>query len=154
MNIKFFWFAFSDLSPRDLYEILWLRQQVFVIEQACLYPDIDQNDPVAAHLIARDNSGAMIGCLRLLPPGITNDRPAIGRLAVAKPFRGREMGSRLMTEGIKNSRKLFADRSIFISAQHHLIPLYRKLGFTPRGKAYDEDGILHIDMILPAPETG
>jgi len=57
MNIKFFWFAFSDLSPRDLYEILWLRQQVFVIEQACLYPDIDQNDPVAAHLIARPSAG-------------------------------------------------------------------------------------------------
>lgn len=154
MNICFLWFSFSDLNPRDLYEILWLRQQVFIIEQACIYPDIDAKDPAAIHLTARDSKGMLIGCLRLLPPGISDKSPAIGRLAISKNFRGQAMGRRLMEEGIKKARALYANCPVYISAQHHLIPFYRKLGFAPRGEPYDEDGILHIDAILPALETG
>ncbi len=154
MSIKFLWFSFSDLSPRDLYEILWLRQQVFIIEQACIYPDIDAKDPAAIHLTARDSNGMLIGYLRLLPPGISDESPAIGRLAISKIFRSQAMGSQLMAEGIKKARTLYAHCSVYISAQHHLIPFYSKLGFAPRGEPYDEDGILHIDAILPALEAG
>ncbi len=154
MNIQYTWFTFAELSRHELYEILRLRQQVFIIEQASLYPDIDGNDPIAQHLIAREDNQKLIGYLRLLPPGTTNRRPAIGRLAIAKPFRGLKMGNRLMTEGIRMAGKLYADCAIYISAQQHLMPFYGDLGFVSRGEPYDEDGILHIDMIRPAPEAG
>ena len=152
MNIQYTWFTFAELSRHELYEMLQLRQQVFIIEQASLYPDIDNNDPAALHLTAHAHNGELIGCLRLLPPGITNRRPALGRLAIAKPFRGLKMGNRLMTAGIRKANELYANCSIYISAQKHLIPFYSELGFVPRGEPYDEDGILHVDMILTAPE--
>ena len=154
MNVQYAWSAFTELSRRGLYEMLQLRQQVFIIEQASLYPDIDGNDPIALHLTAREENQALIGCLRLLPPGTTNRRPAIGRLAIAKPFRGLRMGNRLMAEGIRKAGELYADCAIYISAQQHLIPFYSELGFVPRGAPYDEDGILHVDMILKAPGAG
>ena len=153
MTVTITWFGFEDLSRHDLHALLLLRQNVFIIEQASLYPDIDGNDPVAVHLLATGSSGDLAGCLRLLPPGVTHDCPAIGRLAISKSFRGQGMGSRLMTEGIGEAHARFAGRAIYLSAQHHLIPFYRELGFAPTGTPYDEDGILHIDMILPAPEA-
>lgn len=154
MNIQYAWSAFTELSRNDLYEILQLRQQVFIIEQASLYPDIDGNDPLGLHLTAREDNGTLIGCLRLLPPGTTNHRPAIGRLAIAKPFRGIKMGLRLMAAGIRMAGELYANCAIYISAQEHLVSFYGELGFMPRGELYDEDGIMHIDMVLPAPDTG
>ena len=154
MDIQYTWFTFAELSRHELYEILRLRQQVFIIEQASLYPDIDGNDPVALHLTAHERSGELIGCLRLLPPGITNRRPALGRLAIAKPFRGLKLGNQLMVAGIRKASELYANGTIYISAQQHLIPFYSELGFVPRGEPYDEDGILHVDMILKAPGDG
>ena len=147
MQIEYTWSTFMDLALQDLHDILQLRQQVFILEQASFYPDIDGNDPVALHLTARDHTGALLGCLRLLPPGTTNRRPAIGRLAIAKPSRGLTMGHRMMTEGIRKARQLYVCTTVYISAQQHLIPFYGELGFEPRGEPYDEDGILHVDMV-------
>jgi len=149
LNIQYRWSVFKKLNLDELYEILWLRQQVFIIEQASLYPDIDGKDPVALHLTARGEDGALVGCLRLLPPGITNHRPAVGRLAIAKSLRGLKMGKHLMAESIRKAGELYESRGIYISAQQHLIPFYGGLGFVPRGDPYDEDGILHVDMIRP-----
>ena len=154
MKIEYTWSTFTELSRLELHEILRLRQQVFIIEQASLYSDIDGNDPAALHLTAHARSGELVGCLRLLPPGITNRRPALGRLAIARPFRGLKMGSRLMAAGIRKANELYPNGSIYISAQQHLISFYSELGFVPRGKPYDEDGILHVDMVLAAPGTG
>ncbi|CAD7839768.1 MAG: hypothetical protein [Olavius algarvensis Delta 4 endosymbiont] len=153
MNIHYAWSTFTDLALHDLHDILQLRQQVFILEQASFYPDIDGNDPVALHLTARDDDGTLRGCLRLLPPGTTNRRPAIGRLAISKSSRGLRLGNRMMAEGIRKARRLYADRTVYISAQQHLVPFYTELGFTPRGEPYDEDGILHVDMLLPARDT-
>lgn len=150
MQIEYTWSTFKELALQDLHDILQLRQQVFILEQASFYPDIDGNDPVALHLTAHDRAGTLLGCLRLLPPGTTNRRPAIGRLAIAKASRGLKMGNRMMAEGIRKARQLYADTTVYISAQQHLIPFYTELGFTPRGEPYDEDGIMHVDMILPA----
>jgi ElaA protein len=150
MNIHYAWYAFTELSLHALHDILRLRQQVFILEQTSLYPDIDGHDPDAFHLAARASTGELIGCLRLLPPGRTNRRPAIGRLAIAQAFRGLKMGHRLMEEGIRKAGELYTGRAIYISAQRHLVPFYTDLGFAPRGEPYDEDGILHIDMIRPA----
>ena len=153
MKIDYTWSAFTDLALQELHDILQLRQQVFILEQASFYPDIDGNDPVALHLTAREGSGALLGCLRLLPPGTTNRRPAIGRLAIAKSARGLKVGNRMMTESIRKARRLYADSTIYISAQQHLIPFYAELGFISRGKPYDEDGIMHVDMVLPADDN-
>ena len=149
VNIQYTWSGFKELGLHGLYDILRLRQQVFIIEQVSLYPDIDGNDPDALHLTARGEDGKLAGCLRLLPPGATNRRPAVGRLAIAKSFRGLKLGNRLMAESIRKADELYAGCGIYISAQQHLIPFYGKLGFVPRGNPYDEDGILHIDMIRP-----
>jgi len=148
MTIDFIWSAFTDLSLQNLHDILRLRQQVFILEQASFYPDIDGHDPVALHLTAHDRTATLLGCLRLLPPGTTNPRPAIGRLAIAKSARGLKVGNRMMIEGIRKARQLFTGNSIYISAQQHLIPFYTELGFVPQGKPYDEDGIMHVDMYL------
>jgi len=153
MQIDYTWSAFMDLALQNLHDILQLRQQVFILEQASFYPDIDGHDPLALHLTARDRSGTLLGCLRLLPPGTTNRRPAIGRLAIAKSARGLKLGNRMMTEGIRKARQLYADNTIYISAQQHLIPFYAELGFSPRGEPYDEDGIMHVDMFLPADDN-
>ena len=149
VNILFKWSRFEELDLAELYEILRLRQQVFIIEQVSLYPDIDGNDPAALHLAAHGDDGGLIGCLRLLPPGITSRRPAVGRLAIDKSFRGLKLGNRLMAESIRKAGELYESRGIYISAQQHLIPFYGGLGFVPRGDPYDEDGILHVDMIRP-----
>lgn len=153
MNLQYAWSAFTTLSLLAFHDILRLRQQVFIIEQASLYPDIDGNDPTGLHLTARDDTGSLVGCLRLLPPGVTNRRPAIGRLAIAKSFRGRKVGQRLMNAGIRKSGELYPGRAIYISAQEHLIPFYAELGFVHRGEPYDEDGIMHVDMIRPGTGT-
>jgi len=153
MQIEYTWSTFTNLALQDLHDILQLRQQVFILEQASFYPDIDGNDPAALHLTARDRNGILLGCLRLLPPGTTNRRPAIGRLAIAKPARGLKMGNRMMTAGIRKARQLYAEDTVYISAQQHLIPFYAELGFTPRGEPYDEDGIMHVDMFLPTADS-
>ena len=153
MKIELTWSAFTDLALQNLHDILQLRQQVFILEQASFYPDIDGNDPRALHLTARDHEGTLHGCLRLLPPGTTNRRPAIGRLAISKSSRGLKLGNRMMTAGIRKARRLYTERTVYISAQQHLIPFYAELGFTPRGEPYDEDGILHVDMLLSAADN-
>ena len=154
MNIQYDWSAFTELSLQAFHDILHLRQQVFIIEQASLYPDIDGHDPIGLHLTARGSTGNLIGCLRLLPPGTTNRRPAIGRLAIAQSFRGRKMGHGLMTAAIRKTNELYPGSEIYISAQEHLKPFYQELGFNPRGEPYDEDGIMHIDMIRPVSVGG
>ena len=151
MNIQYDWSGFTELSLQSFHDILQLRQQVFIIEQASLYPDIDGYDPIGLHLTARDAPGSLVGCLRLLPPGTTNRRPAIGRLAIAQSFRGQKMGHGLMTAAISKTNELYPGSEIYISAQEHLTPFYQELGFHPRGEPYDEDGIMHIDMIRTAP---
>jgi len=153
MQIVYTWSAFTDLELQNLHDILQLRQQVFILEQASFYPDIDGHDPIGLHLTARDRAGTLLGCLRLLPPGTTNRRPAIGRLAIAKSARGLKVGNHMMTEGIRKARQLYAESTIYISAQQHLIPFYAGLGFSPRGEPYDEDGIMHVDMFLPTDDN-
>lgn len=142
------WTLFDDLRLTDLYAVLALRQNVFVVEQHCPYPDIDEQDQGAWHLSGWRPSGELVAYLRLMPPESTKDNYlAIGRVAVKKAWRGRGIGRQLMEQSVEFCRQHFAGQPIKLSAQLHTQLFYREQGFVALGKEYDLDGISHIDMI-------
>lgn len=144
---------YRELSPDELYELLVLRQRVFVVEQQCAFLDADGRDLHSWHLLGRETTGDLLGYLRIVPPGYRFAVPSIGRVVVHASHRGTGMGKTLMREGIRRCQDLFPGLPIRISAQQYLERFYLELGFrTEReGDPYDEDGIPHIEMVLDAP---
>ena len=139
---------FDELTARELYDVLKLRQDVFVIEQTCIYPDMDGCDFVCRHALLQNEDGELIGYLRILPPGQTFDTVAIGRVLVREDARGRGAARQLMTEALNFIRDTLMQRQIKLSAQQYLIGFYESLGFAIISEGYVEDGIPHIDMML------
>lgn len=144
---------YRDLAADEVYEILALRQSVFVVEQRCAYLDADGNDRCGHHLLGRDDRGRLIAYLRILGPGCRFPEPSIGRVLVHPDCRGKGMGGMLMQEGMRRCARLFPGRPIRISAQHHLRRFYEKLGFRclGDGNPVDEDGIPHVEMLASLP---
>lgn len=141
--------AFKDLSVDDLYEILQLRETIFIIEQNCIYQDIDELDKKCFHLFTIDkNAQKIIAYARLVPASLKFDVPSIGRVICDKNYRGKGLGKSLMNKAIEESRQLFKINAIKISAQTYLLNFYSSLGFKPISEHYDEDGIEHVDMQL------
>lgn len=140
----------DELTSRATFDIFLLRQQVFVLEQSCLYPDIDGIDLVAFHLLGRNAQSALLAYLRIIPPLGKYPGPAIGRVLTSSDARGGGMGRQLMVEGISRTRTLYARQTIYLSAQTYLLGFYTSLGFAAYGDAFDEDGIEHIQMSLGA----
>lgn len=138
----------DEFSANALYEMLKLRVDVFVVEQACAYPELDGDDQSAHHL-RLFLEGQLAGCARIFKPG-ENRHPRIGRVAIAVPYRGKRLGERLMTEAMGVCSRLFPDEPIEISAQSHLQRFYGSLGFRAISDEYVEDGIPHIDMLKEA----
>jgi ElaA protein len=150
--IQFSCLPFSRLSPHELYEIMALRQEVFVVEQNCPYLDADGKDPDSWHLMGRDQTGKLICYTRLLPPGLSYPGYAsIGRVVSAPSARGTGAGKILMRRSIDLCRHLFDSRPIKIGAQSYLLQFYEGFGFRSTGEAYLEDGIPHTKMILETP---
>jgi len=135
----------TELTPAALYGILRLRVDVFVVEQACPYPELDGRDaePTTLHLWVPDDDGTVLSTIRVLENG--EDR-AIGRVATAVRARGRGLSAQLIRRGIE----LCEGRTIDIGAQVYLETWYERFGFRRSGPDYDEDGILHLPMRLPA----
>jgi len=144
------WKPFGDLSAVDLHDILKLRQDVFVIEQHCIYPDIDGADPRCWHLLGRDRSGELAAYLRVVPPGQKYKEPAIGRVVANPDKRRNGLGKELMQVGIRCTQFQYPDSGIRISAQQYLTHFYTGLGFEQVGEMYLEDDIPHIEMVMPA----
>lgn len=140
------WYTFDEMPMGTLYEYLRLRQQVFIIEQRSIYPDLDGVDQMAQHLLVFDQTGKIAACLRLVPPDDENAQPHIGRVLVAPEFRGNKLAHPLIDEGLKHSRELFPGQPICIGAQTYLKNFYIKHGFEPVGEPYDDAGVEHIDM--------
>lgn len=141
--------SFSQLSPESLYQIMVLRQEVFVVEQACAYLDADGKDFSAWHLQGFDSNSRLVCYARLLPLGISySNYVSIGRVVSASFSRGSGAGRALMHEAIKRCRDLFGEIPIKISAQAYLKKFYMDFGFMPTGEEYLEDGIPHLGMIL------
>lgn len=140
---------FADLSPAKLYDILALRQRVFVVEQHCPFLDADGLDGSSLHLSGHDPEGILIAYLRLVPPGVRFAFPSIGRVVTAPGARKAGIGRALMLEGIRLASSAYPGSPIFLSGQRHLERFYSSLGFVPEGIPYDEDGIPHITMRRP-----
>jgi len=139
---------FSQLTPFALYEILALRQLVFVVEQKCVFLDADGYDLSAGHLIGRRDN-RLIAYARILPPGVKYAEHSIGRVVVDPTARNRGFGRAVMLEAIRRILLAAGPVPIMIQAQEHLADtLYRPLGFERVTDVYDEDGIPHVDMRL------
>ena len=141
---------FNDLSPADLYEVLRQRQDVFILEQTCLYPDIDGLDPVAHHLLGWrtvDGERRLAAYLRVLGPGVKYDEMSLGRVVTTQAARGTGAGRALLARGIACAESLYPGHRIRIGAQQYLEKFYAGFGFETVSAPYDEDGIMHIDML-------
>lgn len=138
---------FSELTTVQLYDVLQLRSEVFVVEQDCVYQDIDGYDDKAYHVLIYDES-TLVAYTRILPPGTYFDELSIGRVIVKETHRRQNLGYKLMETSIEFSLKIYPNSTIKISAQQYLIRFYESLGFKIYGEGYLEDGIPHIGMKL------
>ena len=144
------WTTFAALDNARLYTVLEARQQVFLLEQQCIYPDIDGLDPGAHHLLGWrtiDGHEVLGAYLRCLAPGVKFDEITLGRVLTTAAGRGIGLGRELMMEGIARASLQYPGERIRISAQLYLEKFYGTLGFTSVSTAYDDDGIMHIDML-------
>lgn len=175
-KIRWQWSLVDELSAREMHDLLRLRQQVFVVEQDCVFPDIDGRDPYAWHLLAwidgeapsgtpsaaadatrveRPGGGAMraagrpllAGYARVFEPGAIAREAVIGRVVTAPSVRGTGVGHALMREAIRLTGTLAPGAGIRVASQERVIRFYRRHGFRPVGEPYIEDGIPHQDML-------
>jgi ElaA protein len=144
------WRSFADLTQRELYEVLAQRQQVFVLEQQCLYNDFDGLDPEAHHLLGWrtiDGQRQLAAYLRCLAPGAKYTEMSLGRVLTTKAARGLGIGRELLEQGILHAERLHPGHPIKIGAQQYLENFYAGFGFVAIGAYYEEDAIMHIDML-------
>ena len=146
-NIKWFCKKFTELEVSELYEIMKLRSEVFVVEQNCVYLDADGKDEESYHFYAVENK-SFVAYTRLLPPGLSYLEASIGRVLTAPSERRRGLGIELMEKSISKTKELFDTQTIKIGAQLYLQSFYEGLGFKQCSDVYDEDGIPHIAMLF------
>lgn len=137
--------AFNGLSLNELYDILALRNEVFIVEQNCVYQDIDSKDQKALHVLLYEGS-SLAAYARLFDKGIAYDTAAIGRVIVAPAYRNRALGDLLVDEAIRAIETHYKTMSITISAQAHLQRFYGKHEFVTVSEEYLEDDIPHVKM--------
>ena len=151
MPLSFQTLPFTELSVDQLYGLLRLRQEVFVVEQTCWYLDADGRDQAALHLLGTDEAGRLAAYARLLPRGVSYPEYAsIGRVLTAEFARGRGYGRPLMKAALAALFAAWGEQAVKISAQAHLQAYYGSVGFVGVGEVYDEDGIPHRAMLFNA----
>ena len=143
------WRSFAELSAAELYALLRLRNEVFVVEQQCAYQDIDGKDLLADHLLAWDANGDLSGCLRVFAPEPADGCARIGRIVSSPRHRKQGLGGWLVGQAIDFVAARYGDAPIKISAQVYLERFYADFGFARSSPDYFEDGILHCDMRRP-----
>jgi len=146
MNITWTLKKFDELSVHELYSILRLRSEVFVVEQNCVFQDMDNKDQYCWHLMGWEKN-VLVAYTRLVPPGISYEMASIGRVITLQSTRGSGVGKQLMEKSIGEAERLFGKAPIKIGAQLYLREFYQSLGFIQSSDVYDEDGIDHIEMI-------
>ena len=139
---------FTDLTTEELYMILRLRSEVFVVEQNCVFLDMDNKDQYCDHLMGRRDN-VLVGYSRIVPAGISYVETSIGRIVSSPAARGEGIGRELLKESIDTLYMLHGNRVIRIGAQYYLKKFYESFGFVQKGEIYLEDGIEHIEMLLP-----
>jgi len=148
--VEWQWSLFDELSLGELYEILKIRQAIFVVEQDCAYQDVDDLDQVAWHLVGRQKGAIkkeIVAYLRVVFPGKKCPEPSIGRVLVMPELRNTGLGKRLVSAAIAHIADEYPNTAIRISAQQQLEKFYAELGFRTTSKPYKEDGIAHIEML-------
>jgi ElaA protein len=138
---------FEQLSPAELYAIFHLRNEVFVIEQNCIYQDADNKDQVSLHLCGWAGAD-LVAYTRIIPPGVSYEACSIGRVVTSPAHRKSGVGTELMQVSIEKAFSIFNTDTIKIGAQVYLKKFYTSLGFVSCSDEYLEDGIPHITMLL------
>ena len=138
---------FDDLTAAELYAIMQLRNEVFVVEQNCVYQDADNKDVKCFHFMGWDNA-TLVAYTRIIPQGISYTQASIGRVVTNPKYRGTGAGRELMQLSINHTYKLFNCTAIKIGAQLYLKKFYESLGFVQCSQQYLEDNIPHIEMLL------
>lgn len=144
------WCRFGELKPEELYAALQLREAVFVVEQNCPYADADGRDPDAWHLLGWIGIGSkrrLVAYARVFEPGMRYAEASIGRVVTAQDVRRSGYGKALMAEALRRVETLAPRQSVKLAAQRYLENFYSGFGFQAVSAPYEEDGIIHVDMI-------
>jgi ElaA protein len=147
MNIAWTVKKFDELTNTELYDLLRLREEVFIVEQNCIFQDIDNKDQFAWHVMGKTD-GRLAAYTRLLPAGRSFQEASIGRVVTSQFARGSGIGKKLMDISIAELYRLMGKQTIKIGAQLYLKSFYESFGFQQTGDKYMEDGIEHIEMLL------
>ncbi|UUV17495.1 GNAT family N-acetyltransferase [Fusobacteria bacterium ZRK30] len=143
MNLKIK--KFDELTGREVYEILRVRSEVFVVEQNCVYNDEDGKDIESIHIMIEEDD-KIIAYLRIIKPGISYNDASIGRVLVTSEARNRGLARKIVCAGIDYIINNWNEDKITIGAQNYLKNFYESLGFKAVSEVYSEDGIPHLDM--------
>lgn len=146
MKIQWQLKSFEELTAHQVYQLLRLRSEVFVVEQQCIFLDMDNKDQQCYHLLGWKGE-LLAASTRLVPPGISYTEMSIGRVVSSPLVRGTGIGRELMEVSVKACYELWGNAPIRIGAQCYLEKFYQSLGFEPEGEIYLEDGIPHIEMV-------
>lgn len=147
MQLNWVYKPFNELTTNELYAILQLRSEVFVVEQNCVYLDVDGKDKKSAHLMAWDGHN-LAAYTRLVPAGISFVEASIGRVITSPSYRGLGIGITLMEKSIVHALQTYHTNKIRIGAQLYLKKFYEGFGFVAEGEEFIEDGIPHVEMML------
>jgi ElaA protein len=139
--------AFDELTAAELYAILRLRSEVFVVEQNCVFLDMDDKDQYCHHLIGR-RGDVLAGYSRIVPAGISYVESSIGRIVTSPVLRGHGIGRELIPQCVHTLYTLYGKQPIRIGAQYYLLKFYESFGFVQKGEIYLEDGIEHVQMLM------
>lgn len=146
-RLKYQLLSMEDLGSETLYDLMRLRQEIFVVEQQCFYLDADGLDQDAYHFLGRDEKKKIIAYLRIIPPPSKGGFVRIGRVLVDVDYRGKGIAREIMTEAMKRIHAVYPGHAMKLSAQTHLTGFYASLEFIKVSEPYDEDGIEHVDMV-------
>ena len=142
---------FDKLTAREVHDLFQARVGVFVLEQKCPFQDVDGIDPDCWHLVGKED-GPILAYCRILPPGLKYAEPSIGRVLTTAAGRKTGAGRALMREAVARTNALWPGKAIRIGAQRYLERFYGDFGFVKASEPYDEDGIIHIEMVRAARE--
>lgn len=144
--MQYYLSTFDELSNHELYQLLKARVDVFVVEQACPYPELDDNDQAAMHYFIKDGEN-IVAVVRILPSGTRYDVPSIGRVLVTEGYRGHGYARELLVKSIEFIQNEWKEKRIRLQAQVYLEEFYASLGFERISEEYLDDNIPHVDMI-------
>jgi ElaA protein len=147
MRIDWHCAPFGQLTLQQVHDLYEARVAVFIVEQNCVFQDVDGADPACWHLFGHDPSGTLLAYCRLVPPGVKFAEASIGRVLTTKAARGSGAGRALMAEAVGRAEGLWPGQALRIGAQRYLDKFYGEFGFAQVSEPYDEDGIMHIEMV-------